>query len=80
LFIDDEDNLLETNSNVFYLLKKVFSENIISSIRGMKLCKGNESAVFDVAESYSSVMQAYIDENDNRFFTLEVCDKLPEVI
>jgi len=36
---------------------KVFSDNIIRSIRGMQLCVGNNSVVFDVPDKVKFVIE-----------------------
>jgi len=39
--------------------------------------EGNHSAVFDVPDKFSNMIESYIDEKSSRFFTIEVCEELP---
>ena len=65
--------------DVSYHLRKVFSDNIVNTIRGTRICKDMKSAVFDLNENFSQMVSSFIAEGDDRFFTLEVCEKLPEL-
>ena len=68
---------------VWGIIKKCVSEKITSGIRGMKLFKSKEGAVFDVQEVYSKEFEEIL-HNDKFYgqnYTLEkATSNLPELI
>ena len=51
----------------------------MNSIRGISVCEDRKSAVFDVPENFSPVIESFIEDDDVRFFSIELCEKLPEL-
>ena len=52
-----EQEDIRNTQQATYLMGKVFSDNIIRSIRGMQLCVGNNSVVFDVPDKVKFVIE-----------------------
>ena len=53
----DYPESLENKGNAFFLLRKVFSDNICNNIRGMRICKGNMAACFDVSARHQDFIE-----------------------
>jgi len=64
-------------------LSRNFEESINTSVRSIKLVKGNKSAVFDVSVKHLFVFDEFIkmtEEKPLKNFTLLRCAELPELI